>query len=296
MSKTNTKKLPHPEEAPIALFDSGIGGLNVLKILQRSLPNEKFAYFADSARLPYGSCSEEEVREFSAQMVHWGLSIGAKLVLICCNTSSAILLKTWRTQYPVPILDIVTPAAKEAANFGKKLGIIATPLTIASNTYPILIKKHNPEANIVSIGCPLLVPLIEKEVVSMHSIQDILHSYLVPLLEDGVDGILYGCSHYVFLDKEIREIVGKNITIIDPAIHLIKQVTEYIKNNELEKHDVNARFITEHINSHYWVSKKNECKKQKNTVFYTTGNPASLTKKVKENLGFSPNVHYVVLD
>lgn len=148
---------------PIGVFDSGVGGLTVLQEIYRQLPNESILYFGDTARLPYGTRSQDEIIQFVREILHWMVGRGVKLVIMACNTSSALALEVVRSEFDIPILGVILPGAKGAVEVGKRIGVISTPATAKSNAYRNAIQEVDPDALVWQVGCPEFVPLIESD-------------------------------------------------------------------------------------------------------------------------------------
>ena len=150
------------QSAPIGIFDSGVGGLTVLQQLKKQLPNESIVYFGDTARLPYGIRSQAEILQFTREIITWLQQQQVKMVIMACNTSSALALETVRQEFNIPILGVILPGAKAAVQQGKRIGVIATPATAKSNAYKQAILEIAPDAQVWQVGCPEFVPLIEQ--------------------------------------------------------------------------------------------------------------------------------------
>jgi glutamate racemase len=270
--------------------------LSVLKALHKLLPDEHFLYIADTARLPYGSRSIDEVIEFSCQMIHLAIGMGAKMVLIACNTSASSLPKEWYKRFSVPILNIVDPLEEIIGIMGKRVAIMATPLTIDNGIYQKMISEKDASIQIIGIPCPMLVPVVENDVIPLNGVSSVLWSYLVPILDMMPTSVVYGCSHYVFLDQEIREILGYEVRVLDPAQYFAQFVAKYILDGQLEKYRQNTRLLSEYMggkNRAFW---KKESLKQMNALFYVTGDPFPFAHSVNRLLGFKPYVQSVVFD
>ena len=215
-------ELVSASRAPIGIFDSGVGGLTVLKELYRQLPNESIIYFADTARLPYGNRSQEEILQFVREILSWMNTQGVKMIIMACNTSSALALETVRCESNVPILGLVLPGARAAVKLGgKRIGVIATPATVASNAYGNAILEIDPLVQVWQIGCPEFVPIIESNRISEPLTKKVASQYLSPLLTAKIDTLIYGCTHYQHLEKVFKEILHPSIHCIDPAKYVV---------------------------------------------------------------------------
>ncbi len=205
----------------IGLFDSGVGGLTVLREMYRQMPNESLLYFADSARLPYGTRSPEEILNFVREILDWMCAQNVKMVIMACNTSSALALETVRREYDIPILGVILPGAKAAVKQGKRIGVIATPATASSHAYRQAIQEINPQTDVWEIPCPEFVHLIEQNQLTSDRAHQVARSYLQPLIERNIDTLVYGCTHYRHLEKTIRSILPATVNIVDPAEHIV---------------------------------------------------------------------------
>ncbi len=206
-------------EGPIGVFDSGVGGLTVVAALQRYLPDEKILYVGDTARVPYGGKSPETIRRYSKEIAHLLFEQRAKMIVVACNSASALALPTLKNLYAAPIQGVIEPgavAAVHATRYGT-IGVIGTKATIASNAYQEAIYRLSPEAHIISLACPLLVPLAEEGLFEDEITNRVLQRYLEPLLCQGIDTLVLGCTHYPLLKKLIAHIIGPHVTLVDSA-------------------------------------------------------------------------------
>ncbi len=206
--------------AKIGVFDSGVGGLTVLRELYRQLPNESILYFADTARLPYGNRSQAEILQFVRQILLWMQQQGVKMAIMACNTSSALALETVRSEFDFPILGVILPGARAAVAVGKRIGVIATPATAASNAYRRAIQEVDPKVQVWQVGCPAFVPLIEQNRINDAYTYEIAEEYLEPLLQQQIDTLVYGCTHYPHLAPILRRILPNTVHLVDPAVHV----------------------------------------------------------------------------
>jgi glutamate racemase len=208
---------------PIGIFDSGVGGLSVLGEVKKLLPNESFIYFGDNANVPYGEKTKEQLVAFSRNILNYFKSQNVKMVLMACNTSSAVTRDIVKDEYEFPVLGLIDPTAKfVASQKAQNIGIIATSATIKSNAYKDKILKFAPDKNIFQMACPGLVELVEQEKVHTEEAKKLVKKYILPLLEKDVQKIVLGCTHYPFLSEIITEIVGSDI-LINPAEYLAKE-------------------------------------------------------------------------
>lgn len=205
------------QNLPIALFDSGVGGLTVLRTIQQQLPQESILYFADTARLPYGSRSPETILQFVREIMDWLTTEGVKMVIMACNTSSALALEAVRAEYKLPILGLILPGAQAAVKQGKKIGVIATSATISSNAYPLAIQEIERSTQVWQVACPEFVPLIENNQIHSSYTKLVAEKYLRPLIQKQIDTLIYGCTHYRHLEAVFRSILPPSVNIVDPA-------------------------------------------------------------------------------
>lgn len=209
------------QRACIGVFDSGVGGLTVLRELYRQLPNESILYFGDTARLPYGTRSQAEILHFVREILTWMVQQGVKMAIMACNTSSALALEAVRAEFNIPILGLILPGARAAVQQGKRIGVIATPATAASNAYRRAIAEVDPTAQVWQIGCPEFVPLVEQNRIAEPYTYEVAQEYLTPLLEQQIDTLVYGCTHYPHLAPVLRTILPPTVQVVDPAVHVV---------------------------------------------------------------------------
>jgi len=221
----------------IGIFDSGVGGLTVLRELYRQLPQESILYFADTARLPYGTRASGEILQFVREIITWLVEQDVKMVLMACNTSSALALDEVRSEFDVPILGLILPGARAAVNIGKRIGVIATPATAASNAYRRAMLDLDASVKVWQVGCPYFVPLIEQNRIDDPYTYEIAREYLTPLIQQQIDTLVYGCTHYPHLEPIMRSLLSDRVNFIDPAVHLVKaaaQELEILGNGNLD--------------------------------------------------------------
>ncbi len=211
----------------IGVFDSGVGGLTVVKELIRQLPYENITYFGDIARVPYGIKSKETVIRFSIENILFLLQQDVKLICVACNTVSSLALPVIRNYFRVPIVGVISPGVREAvyATKNKRIGVIGTRGTIKSRAYDIEIKQFAPDAVVTAVSCPLFVPFVEEGWLSGQVVEQVAQQYLKPLKQARVDTVILGCTHYPLLKSLIKRILGEHVTLIDSA----KQVAIEVK-------------------------------------------------------------------
>lgn len=214
--------------SPIGLYDSGLGGLSVVREVFRQLPNEEVLYFGDTARVPYGGRSVEELLSFNREILDILLGRGVKAVLVACNTSSAVALSTLDADCPVPILGLIEAGARAAVRCGRRIGIIATEATIASGAHARAIASIQPDAEVIPVACPRLVPMIESgDWASEHAAAVAIES-LSPLLDADLDALVLGCTHYPIISELIQRIVGPRVTLVDPALEAVRALGDIL--------------------------------------------------------------------
>ncbi|NUM43124.1 MAG: glutamate racemase [Anaerolineales bacterium] len=212
--------------SPIGLFDSGVGGLSVLREIRQQLPHENILYFADQIHVPYGARTLEEVRALSETITRWLLAQGAKMIVIPCNTASAAALHFLRQKFPeVPFVGM-EPAVKPAAEQTQTgvVGVLATPVTFQGELYASVVERFAQGVNVLQHTCPGLVNEIEQGAVHGNGARHILEDALHPMLNQGIDTVVLGCTHYPFVIPLIQEIAGPNVRVIDPSPAVARQV------------------------------------------------------------------------
>jgi len=214
------------DTAPIGVFDSGLGGLTVARALRAAMPGESIVYFGDTARLPYGSKSAATVHSFARQCLRFLTGLSPKLLVVACNTASALALDSLQQDFDVPVIGVLEPGAEAAVRVvgevggGQKgrIGLIATEATIASNAYALAVHRRDPRLHVIGRACPLLVPMIEEGREDNDPIVRLaLAEYLKPFLELQVAAMILGCTHYPIFARAIGELLGPQVRLIDSA-------------------------------------------------------------------------------
>ncbi|QSO53269.1 glutamate racemase [Alicyclobacillus curvatus] len=211
---------------PIGIFDSGVGGLTVAAAIQARLPQESMLYFGDTARCPYGDKSPQEVLAFSIQICDFLVEQGIKMLVVACNTATAVALPTLQKRYSVPVIGVVEPGASAAANLAKvgRIGVIGTAVTIASGAYERAVKALRSEAEVLSLACPRFVPLVERGETTGPMVEQIVRESLQPLEKQNLDLLILGCTHYPLLQDTIHKVMGPEVTLISSAERTAMQV------------------------------------------------------------------------
>ena len=221
--------------SPIGVFDSGIGGLSVIKALTERLPSENYIYLGDTARVPYGTKTKSTITRFSFQNTEFLLDKGVKMVVIACNSASATALDALRESYDLPIIGVIEPGAQAAIAASKSgaIGVIGTEATINSGCYDREILRLRPGAKVVAKPCPLFVPLVEEGWLDDPVTYQVAERYLSTVRDAGVDVLILGCTHYPLLAPLIGDVMGPDVTIVDSASSVSKAVEQLLKSRDL---------------------------------------------------------------
>lgn len=241
MSMENSKRY-----APIGVFDSGVGGLTVAREIARQLPDENIVYFGDTARVPYGSKSQNTIIRFSEQIIRFLQTKQVKVIVIACNTASALALETVQDEYDIPILGVVVPGARAAVETTKnhKVGVVGTDATVQSGMYTKVIKGMAPEVEVIEKACPLFVPLVE-EGFKEHAVTDeIIEYYLDSMRGTGIDAMILGCTHYPLLRSKIKAYMGDEIEIVNPAYETAMDLKRLLREKNMENDGAGERTAT----------------------------------------------------
>lgn len=216
----------------IGVFDSGVGGLTVVSALRRRLPSESILYLGDTARLPYGSKSPDTVTRYTRRNIEFLTGRGVKAVVVACNTASALALPNL-DMHEVPTFGVIEPGARKAAAVSKgRVGVIATEATVRSDAYPKALRAIRPDLEILSHPCPLFVPLVEEGWHDDPVTEEVARRYLRPLLDEGIDTLVLGCTHYPLLVPVLQRVAGPEVTLVDSA----EVVAEMVANGLTERH------------------------------------------------------------
>jgi glutamate racemase len=220
--------------APIGVFDSGVGGLSVLREIRNALPHENLLYVADSGHAPYGNRPAKFIKDRAEAIVAFFLGEGVKAVVVACNTATTVAVQTLRSRFAIPIVAI-EPAVKPAAGLTRSgvIGILATSQTLASESFSRLAEKHGTGVKILVQPCPGLVELVEKAELSGPKTESLIARYVSPLLEQGADTLVLGCTHYSFLISTTRAVAGPTVSVVDPADAVARELHRRLKTSEL---------------------------------------------------------------
>ena len=233
-------KLIMDKNAPIGVFDSGVGGLTEI---MRQIPNERIVYFGDTARVPYGSKSKDNIIKFSRQIIRFLQTENVKAIVIACNTASALALDEMQQEFDLPILGVVKPGAKVAVETtaNKRIGLIGTEANIRSGVYTRYIKSLDDEAKVFEKACPLFVPLVEEGWLHDDITLQVASRYLEELKEKDIDTLIMGCTHYPLIRSTIRKVMGDKVNLVNPAYETAIELKNLLERDNLaNKCDVDS--------------------------------------------------------
>ena len=248
------------KEQPVGFLDSGLGGLSVIKEVKKLLPRENIEYFADNLRQPYGEKNQDDLIDYTIQIISFLLKKKIKICVIACNTATAASLKKTKAYFSIPIIGVIQPAVQDAIKktSNKRIGVIATEFTTKNGAYPEEIKRIAPEIKVFSNFCPEFVPIVEAGEFTAPKTYETALKYLKPLKEAQIDTLILGCTHYSFLKKVISDIMGSGVILVDPAVSTSLTLKEIL--------------IQKGISKEEGKSKEN---------YYTTGLPGKVEKTAK---------------
>jgi glutamate racemase len=244
-------------DRPIGVFDSGLGGLTVLSALMARLPREHTVYLGDTARVPYGTKSPETVVRYSLQNAAFLVERGIKLLVVACNTAAATSLPYLEERFEVPVIGVIEPGARAAAGRTRNgvIGVIGTRATIQSKAYERAIAGLSPSVSVVARACPLFVSLAEEGWTDNEVARLAAEVYLTPVVREGIDTLLLGCTHYPLLAKVIREAVGEGVTLIDSARETGEEVARLLEERGLLRAsdgEASREYFVTDLPSHFW--------------------------------------------
>lgn len=236
-------------QAPIGVFDSGVGGLTVVKEIMNQIPGESIVYFGDTARVPYGSKSKATITGYTRQIVRFLQSQNVKAIVIACNTASAFALEAVSQEIDIPMIGVIKPGAAMAARTTKNghIGVIGTEGTIQSRIYNEYLSATNPQVRVFGKACPLFVPLVEEGWVDDPITYEVVSRYISELMPFDIDTLVMGCTHYPLLRNTIQKVVGDKVNLVNPALETAKSLKELLK----EQGILNEAGTPEH---HFYVS------------------------------------------
>lgn len=233
------KKLPErllrKAAKPIGVFDSGLGGLAIVREMRRAHPHETIVYFGDLARLPYGTKSKEQILRFSIQNTLFLIRHKVKALVIACNSSSSAACAFLKKNFNLPIVDVVEPAVREAVRTTQtgRIGVIATQATVESRAYEKGLQSANPKIKVFSAACPLFVPLVEEGWLNGSITSQIIEFYLAPLKKKKIDTLILGCTHYPLLEAALLNAVGSRIRLVDSAAPTVQKLSSILEEKQL---------------------------------------------------------------
>jgi glutamate racemase len=238
------------KDLSLGMFDSGIGGLTVLKEVRRLLPCENIIYLGDTARVPYGNRSPETVVRYSLENALFLLEKGIKMLIVACNTSSAVALAVLKKRVSIPVVGVIEPPAKEAVKRTqkKKIGVIGTRTTIASRAYEKAIRKLDPSVEVISKACPLFVPVVEEGLEEDEVARLLVEKYLGEMKGAAIDVLVMGCTHYPILAPRIRELLGEDVYIVNTGRETAAEVQRVLQTHGFQKNSGKGRsdyFVTD---------------------------------------------------
>ncbi len=232
------------KEAPIGVFDSGVGGLTVVREIMRQIPQERIVYFGDTARVPYGSKSTDTLIHYTRQIIRFLKTRGVKAIVVACNTASAVALEAIRDEIDLPILGVVRPGARVAveATTNQKIGVIGTEATVNSNMYVKFIQELLPNAQVVGKACPLFVPLVEEGWTKDPVTEEVARRYLAELQKQDIDTLILGCTHYPLLRHMVGKIMGEHVTLVNPAYETAIELRALLERLDIANTGENKNF------------------------------------------------------
>ena len=238
-----------PDSRPIGVFDSGVGGLTVLHECLVTMPHEDFLYLGDHARLPYGPRSRDEVRRFAHEIGLYLERLGVKMVVVACNTATSVALPELQSELGVPVVSVIVPEAHAAvqATRNRRIGLLATELTVASGRYELLVQTLDAGVRFTAVPCPKLVPLIEAGDTFSEEVVAAVRECAAPLKEDGCDTVILGCTHYPLLRPVFQRAFGRDVTLVFSADETAREVAETLARKGFENEtgrDGRYRFLT----------------------------------------------------
>ena len=234
-NKPTVKRELLNKDAPIGVFDSGVGGLTVAREIMRQIPNEKIIYFGDTARVPYGNKSRETVTRFSEQIIRFLNTFQVKTIVVACNTASAYALDVLEKESDIPMIGVVKPGARVAAEVTQngRIGVIATRATVSSRIYVKYIQELKKNVTIYQKACPLFVPLVEEGLLEDPVTDEIARRYLTELINIDIDTLILGCTHYPLIRSTLRKILGERVTLVNPAYETAQGLKRLLEQHQL---------------------------------------------------------------
>jgi len=237
-------KCPGFDSRSIGVFDSGFGGLTIMKSLIEKLPSESIIYFGDSANAPYGDRTSSEIIKYATDAADFLAQKNIKILIIACNTACACASKIIKQKLSIPVFEIITPSfqtvLKESKNYN--IGVIATRATIRSQIYKKLIEQHNPKARVLSLSCPLFVPLLEEGHFDNKLALNLAEHYLKPLKKKKIDTLLLACTHYPLMKGIIQKVMGDDVKVIDPSLACALNLLSFLEKNGISSLNAKPKY------------------------------------------------------
>jgi glutamate racemase len=224
----------HIANAQIGVFDSGVGGLTVLQEIHRHLPQESVLYFGDTARVPYGNREPEQIIQFVREILRMMAKRNVKMAIMACSTGSALALDVVQDEFDFPIVGVVKPGALAAVQSGRRIGVIATHATVKSQAYGQEMRRRSPTIDVWEVACPAFVPLIEKDMIDSPEMMTVAREYLQPLIDQNIDTLVFGCTHYPHLRRVFEQILPAHITYVNPAEATVREISRVLVQKELQ--------------------------------------------------------------
>ena len=241
------------QDLPIGIFDSGVGGLTVYRALHERLPAERFVYLGDTARVPYGTRSLATVERYAIENARFLEAHGIKILVVACNTASALALPAIRGAVSVPVIGVIEPGAQAAVSASggpsvkRRIGVIATEATVQSGAYASAIARLDPDASVIARACPLFVPLAEEGWAETEVAEMVADDYLKEIKASNVDTLVLGCTHYPILRRVIQEMVGREVSLIDSGEAAAKDVEQLLEHQELRRKAKTGSLAERHL-------------------------------------------------
>jgi glutamate racemase len=243
-------------DAPIGVFDSGLGGLTVVRAIRRRLPAESIVYVGDTARVPYGPKSPDTVRRYAVQISEWLIEQGVKMVVVACNTATAHALTLLQDLLPVPVIGVIEPGARAAMRAAPAgtIGVIGTAGTVRSGAYERAIRALDPARTVHAVACPLLVPLVEEGWLAHEATRLVVREYLAPIRQSGAKALVLGCTHYPLLRDLLAQEVGDGVVLIDSAEETAAVVAQVLASRQFagpERAPADLRVVASDAPQHF---------------------------------------------
>lgn len=263
------------DNRPIGFLDSGVGGLTVVKELMRQLPHEEIVYIGDSARAPYGPRPADQIREYTWELVNFLLTKNVKMIVFACNTATAVAWEEVKATLDIPVIGVILPGSSAAikATRHKKIGVIATPMTVTSDIYRKKVESLDPSVRVISLACPRFVPLVESNETGSSLAKKVVYETLTPL-KGRVDTLVLGCTHYPLLRPIIQNVMGPDVKLIDSGAETVRDISVLL--------------------NYFEINRSRELN-HKQDVFYTTAGVASFQTIAENWLHQSISVEHVSL-